>query len=205
MNEFKKKMKEKIKIFSNEKYLNGYIKDEYITEDGDADIVLNLNSYDDLIDPRTTGHQLDLNKEVYEYIEEKSDMLENDIPLELHICGIDLDSKIQETIKHIFKEHYAIELYKIQRNYIKYRNKIISLAVLGLIAFIIYLAIFFYNDANFLLEVFGFIFTFSLWEAFDAYIYTFKDIRYERENITQNLLMKISFDEKTEKSSTEII
>ena len=205
MNEFKKKMKEKIKIYSDRKYLSGYIKDEFITEDGDADIVLNLNDYNELVDSRTSGHQLDLNTDIYEFIEEKSAMLENDTPLDLHICGLNLDSKTQGTIRHIIKEHYAIELYKIQRDFIKYRNKIISLTILGLIAFIIYLIIFFYNDANFLLEIFGFIFTFSLWEAFDAYIYSFKDIKYERENITQNLLMKISFDKIQEKSSTEII
>ena len=205
MNTFKKKMIEKINIYSNKEYLDGYIKDEFITEDGDADIYLILNNYNELVDSRTAGHQLDLNHKIYKFIEEKSDMLENDTPLELHIIGLDLDNKIQGIVRHIIKEHYAIELYKIQKKYLKSRNKIITLAILGFISFIIYLGIFFYNDANFLLEIFGFIFTFSLWEAFDAYIYSLKDIKYERENITQNLLMKISFDKKQEKSSIEVI
>ena len=205
MNDFKKKMYEKIKMYSNVEYLDGYMRDEYITNDGDADLYLNLNIVEELIDKRTSGHQLDLNKQVYEFIEEKSAMLDNDIPLELHISGLDLDSKTQGIVRHIIKEHYAIELYKIQRDYINCRNRIISLSILGIITFLIYLAIFFYNDSNFLLEIFGFIFTFSLWEAIDSYIYNFKDIKFERENITQNLLMKISFDNKEEKSSTELI
>ena len=205
MNDFKKKMYEKIKMYSNVEYLDGYMRDEYITNDGDADLYLNLNLVEELIDKRTSGHQLDLNKQVYEFIEEKSAMLDNDIPLELHISGLDLDSKTQGIVRHIIKEHYAIELYKIQRDYINCRNRIISLSILGIITFLIYLAIFFYNDSNFLLEIFGFIFTFSLWEAIDSYIYNFKDIKFERENITQNLLMKISFDNKEEKSSTELI
>ena len=42
--------------------------------------------------------------------------------------------------------------------------------------------------------VFTFLFTFSLWEAMDSIIYTFSEIRYERESITQNLLIEVVFD-----------
>ena len=198
MNEFKKKMYEKIKTYSNQKYLEGYIKDEYLTQDGDADLYLNLKSIDDLVDSRTIGNQLDVVKKVYKFIEDKSAMLDNDTQLELHIKGIEVDTKTQGSVKHIIKEHYAIELYKIQKKYLRARNKIIGLSIFGIISFILYTAIFLYNDSNFLLEVFGFLFTFSLWEAFDAYIYNLSDIKFERENITQNLLMKVSFDDSKE-------
>ena len=36
---------------------------------------------------------------------------------ENRFVGVDVDSKEAETIKHAFKEHYAIELYKAQKNY----------------------------------------------------------------------------------------
>lgn len=203
MNEFKIKMHEKIKEYSNDKYLDGYIKDEFITDDGDADLYMTIDNIDQLLDSRTSGNQLDVNKDVYTFIEEKSAMLENDTPLELHIKGIELDKKTQGVIRHIIKEHYAIELYKVQKKYIECRNKIIGLAIIGLITFSIYLAIFLYKDSNFLLEIFGFIFTFSLWEAIDAFIYNLSDIKYDRENITQNLLMKVSFDTNEKSSSID--
>ena len=202
MSEFKRKMYDKIHEFSNDKYLDGYIRDEFITDDGDADIFLTINNIDELIDKRTSGNQLDLNKDVYAFIDEKSEMLENDTELELHINGIELDNKTKESVKHIIKEHYAIELYKIQRKYIKCRNKIIGLFIIGLISLLTYIFVFINKDTNFLIEIFGFIFTFSLWEAIDAYIYSFNDIKYDRENVTQNLLMKVCFDED-KKSSTE--
>ena len=196
--DFKSKMKEKIKQYSDQKYLDGYIKDEYVTHDNDADIYLTLNAVDELLDSRTSGNQLDVLPSIYKFIEDKSEMLNNDMPLELHIKGIELESKIQGIVKHVIKEHYAIELYKIQKKYLRARNKIIGLSIFGIISFILYTAIFLYNDSNFLLEVFGFLFTFSLWEAFDAYIYNLSDIKFERENITQNLLMKVSFDDSKE-------
>ena len=142
MNEFKKKMHEKIKTYSNKKYLEGYIKDEYLTVDGDADLYLTLNNIDELIDPRTSDNQLDVCGEVYEFIEDKSDMLDNDTLLELHIRGIDVDSKTQGVVKHIIKEHYAIELYKIQKSFTRCRNKIIGLSILGIISLVIYTLIY---------------------------------------------------------------
>lgn len=205
MNSFKRKMYEKIKTYSNKKYLEGYIKDEYLTVDGDADLYLTLNSIDELIDPRTSDNQLDVCNEIYEFIETKSDMLDNDVLLELHIRGIDIDSKTQGTVKHIIKEHYAIELYKIQKHFTRCRNKIIGLSILGIISLIIYTLIYLNTESDFALEIFGFIFTFALWEAFDNLIYDLSDIKYERENVTQNLLMKVCFDEQEKSSSDEVV
>ena len=53
MDLFEKKMKEKIKQYSDKNYLDGYINKEYLTEDGDADIFLHLRSRDELFDIRT--------------------------------------------------------------------------------------------------------------------------------------------------------
>ena len=195
MNDFKNKVKEKIKLYSKDEYLDGYIKNEYLTKDGDADIYLNIESLDDLFDTRTSGNQIELNNDIYEFIENKTSMLENDTIINLHISGANLTSKEQGMVKHLFKEHYAIELYKIQKEYSKYRNKIIGLVFIGLIALLRYLIIYFVEDFSLLLEVFAFIFSFALWEAGDCIIYTLSDIKLEREAITQNLLMNVEFDD----------
>lgn len=195
MNDFKNKVKEKIKLYSKDEYLDGYIKNEYLTKDGDADIYLNIESLDDLFDTRTSGNQIELNNDIYEFIENKTSMLENDTIINLHISGANLTSKEQGMVKHLFKEHYAIELYKVQKEYSKYRNKIIGLVFIGLIALLSYLIIYFVEDFSLLLEVFAFIFSFALWEAGDCIIYTLSDIKLEREAITQNLLMNVEFDD----------
>ena len=196
MNDFKKKMKEKISMYSNQEYLDGYIRNEYLTDDSDADIYLNLNDRDDLFDSRTSGNQLDLNSDVYDYLEEKTSMLDSDVQIELHISGVDLDSHEQGIVRHILKEHYAIELYKVQKEYKRIRKKIFNLILVGTISFILYAFLFFIEDFEFGLEILGFLFSFALWEGFDSMIYDFKEIKRDREDITQNLLTNVVFDEE---------
>ena len=124
MNSFNEKVKEKIKQYSNQEYLDGYIKEEFLTDDGDADIFIYLESKDELFDSRTRGKQKELNSEIYDFIEDKSSMLDNDTRINFHINGIELTSKEQGIVKHLVKEHYAIELYKSQNEYLKTKNKI---------------------------------------------------------------------------------
>ena len=194
MKEFRKKVKDKIKMYSNKTYLDGYIKDEFLTEDGTAEIFLDIQNKNDLFDTWTHGKQVDLENNVYDFIEEKTEMLGNHIPIRLHFLGYNFSSNEQGTIKHILKEHYAIELYKIQKKYEKYRNKIIYFILFGILSLILYAISCHLANPVFFQTVFTFLFTFSLWEAMDAIIYAFSQIRYERDAITQNLLMEVVFD-----------
>lgn len=196
MSNYKEKVKEKIRQYSNDEYLNGYIRNEFMTDDTDADIYLNIDRKDELFDSRTRGRQLDLNPEVYEYIESKTSMLESDIQIELHITGVKLSDYEQGVVRHLLKEHYAIELYKAQKEYKETRNKICKLLLLGIVSFLLYLLVFFKTDSAFGVEALGFLFSFALWEGFDALIYSFKEIKESREEITQNLLINVEYGEK---------
>lgn len=196
MNNFKKKVKEKIRIYSKQKYLDGYIKKEFLTEDGTAELFLNINNKDEIFDSYSIGEQQDLRKEIYHYIEEKTSMLGNEIPIRLNICGCTFTSHEQEIIKHILKEHFAIELFKIQQDYFAHRNKAISLIVLGIVSFLLYMLFEYISKNDYSLIIFSFISSFSLWEAMDSIIYTVSEIKYNREAITQNLLMNVEFIEK---------
>ncbi len=194
MNGFKQKVKEKIKQYSNDEYLDGYIKNEFLTKDGDADIILKVTSHNALFDARTEDNQLDLNSKIYDYIDNKTSMLNNDIQIHLHIKGIELSHHDQGIVKHIINEHYAIELYKVQKQYIRYKKKVFKLIILGLFFLLCYALIAFHFSSKFFIEVFGFLFSFTLWEAFDTLIYAFSDIKLKREIITQKLLMEIDFE-----------
>lgn len=193
MDSFKDKMMEKIKQYSNQQYLDGYIRKEFLTDDGDADIFLNITEKNELFDTWTVGDQVDLESDVYDFIEEKTSMLGNDIQIKLNITGCEFTPREQGIIKHVLKEHYAIELYKVQKEYVKYRNKIIFLIAVGVSSFLIYTLLFFFTNQDFFIEVFGFLFSFALWEALDALIYSFSEVKSEREAVTQNLLMNVEF------------
>ena len=195
MTDIETKVKERIQTYSEQNYLDGYIKNEYMITDNEANIYLKLNDESELFDPWTTDAQLDLNRNIFEFVEDKSSMLDNNVPIILHIVGLKLDKKMEGKIKHMFKEHFAIELYKAQKTYIKYKNKIAKLIVLGVIFLISYAFLYLYTQFEFFLEVFGFMFSFSLWEAFECMIYDFAEVKEEREAITQNLLINILFEE----------
>ena len=196
MNNIKKKVKEKIKKYSNEEYLDGYIKNEFLTDNGNADIFLKIKAKDELFDPMTYGNQLDLNKNIYDFIDNKSSMLDNNISLNVYIIGTDLSKDEIEKVKHIISEHYAIELYKIQKEYRRYKSKVFKLLLLGVAFLDFYAAITISFSSTFLLEVLGFLFSFTLWEAFDAFIYAMSDLKRERESITQRLLMTVDVENK---------
>ena len=194
MNNIKKEVKNKIKQFSNKSYLEGYIKNEYLTDDGDADIIICLKEKEDLFDSRTSGNQLELRQDFYEYIEDKTSVLDNNIQINLHIKGLSITEREAGRAKHIIKEHYAMELYKIQKEYQTHKNKIISLFLLGFLAVILYAICYYYMKSQFLLEVFGFLFSFSLWQAFEKLIYTLIVLKKDREAIAQRLLINVEFD-----------
>ena len=195
MNEFHEKMKEKIRKYSDQQYLDGYIKNEFLTKDGDADIYINIEEKYDLFDSWTIGTQTDLEKDVYEYIEDKTEMLGNQVPINLHIIGCDFTPHEQEIVRHLLKEHYAIELYKIQQQYNKLKRKIFGLICVGLGSFLLYTLFYLFSDYNYLIQVFVFLFSFSLWEAMDCVIYAFSDVKEQREAITQNLLINVDFSD----------
>lgn len=193
MNNFKKQINEKIKLYSNEEYLDEYIKNEFLTDDGYANIILNLRNRDDIFDYRTTGKQLDLDKSIYAYLEEKSSMLNTDEKLKLNIICDFLNNDEKERVTHIIKEHYAIELYKIQKEYKRNMIKIVRLLLLGLLFLIIYALIAYNTKSKLFIEIFGFLFSFTLWEAFEYLIYDLSDIKRQRKSITEKLLMEIEF------------
>ena len=193
MNNFKATMKEKIKQYSNQEYLDNYIRNEYLTDDNHADIFMKLSNKNQLFDERTMDKQFDLLNDVYEFVEHKTSMLDSSVQIRFHIIGLDLSEKEQEKVKHTIKEHYAIELYKIQKEYIKYRNEILVLILIGILSLLFYAFLYFNTTWDFFMEVFCFIFSFALWQGIENMIYDFKDVRVLRKDITQNLLMHVSF------------
>ena len=195
MNDFKITMKEKIKQYSNKQYLDGYIKNEYLTDDGDADIYINLTHKNQLFDERTSKNQLDLVSDIYDFVEEKTSMLDSSVQIQFHITGLHLSKEDQGRVQHIIKEHYAIELYKVQKEYLKFRNEIIKLIIIGFVCLICYGFLYFFTTFDFFMEMFCFLFSFALWEGFENIIYDFRDVRELRQDITQNLLMHVVFDE----------
>ena len=122
-------------------------------------------------------------------------MLDSSVQIQFHITGLHLSKEDQGRVQHIIKEHYAIELYKVQKEYLKFRNEIIKLIIIGFASLVCYGFLYFFTTFDFFMEMFCFLFSFALWEGFENIIYDFRDVRELRQDITQNLLMHVVFDE----------
>ena len=194
MNDIKEEVKEKIKQYSNEEYFDGYIKNEFLTDNGKADIFLKITSKEELFDSKTMGNQLDLNNGIYKFIDSKTSILDNNIKIKLNIVSENIKKKDLEKVKHLINEHYAIELYKAQKEYKKNNIKFIKLIIVGMLFLIFYAIIALSSTSKFFIEVFGFLFSFTLWHAFETLMNTLKDIKIKRESITQKLVMDIVFN-----------
>ena len=194
MNDIKEEVKEKIKQYSNEEYFDGYIKNEFLTDNGKADIFLKITSKEELFDSKTMGNQLDLNNGIYKFLDSKTSILDNNIKIKLNIVSENIKKKDLEKVKHLISEHYAIELYKAQKEYKKNNIKFIKLIIVGMLFLIFYAIIALSSTSKFFIEVFGFLFSFTLWHAFETLMNTLKAIKIKRESITQKLVMDIVFN-----------
>ena len=196
MNNIKEEVKKKIIEYSNENYLNKYIKSEFLTDKGDANIYLNIAKREELFDKRTVRPQIDLMDDIYKYIDIKSSILSNDIQLNLHILNTKLKKEEQEKVCSLIKEHYGMELYKVGREYKETKDRIYKLLVIGLFFLGLYMILYYTFNSKLFIEILGFMFSFTLWESFDSFIFSLSNIKKQREDITQKLLMDIYFDKK---------
>ena len=89
-------------------------------------------------------------------------------------------------------------IHKIQKDYKKTRDKAINLIVIGLVCLLIYLYLVLIAESTVMSEIFVFLFSFSLWEAFHSIIYILSDVKDKRAAITQNLLTNVDFVDKDE-------
>ena len=193
MNNIKKEVKEKINEYSKKEYLNKYIESEFLSDNGDANIYIKINSKEELFDSKTIGNQKDLNSDIYEFLDSKSSRLSSDIQINLYILGLDLKKEEKEEVKNLIKEHYAIEIYKKQKEHRRIETKVFRLLLIGIIFTIFYALTLKYSNYDIFNEILLFIASFSIWEAFDFILYDLIDIKREREFITQKLLIDIYF------------
>lgn len=192
----KKEVKEKIKEYSNKKYLDGYIRQEFLRDNNDANIYIKLNNKDELFDSRTIENQKDLSSDIYEFLDSKSAILSSDIQINFYVLGLDLSNVEKNEVKNLIKEHYSIEFYKKQKEHKRTEIKVFRLLLIGIIFTILYALTLKLSNYDLFNEILLFIASFSIWEAFDFILYDLIDIKREREVITQKLLIDIYFSKE---------
>ena len=178
---------------SNLLTLRQYIDQEYMDADGYA--VIDIALYDGFAryHPLSLGRQLDLNEEIYDFIEQKASIIPAQLPLKLSFHGGNLDAAEQERVRQLLTEHYTVCLHdKLWDKRIN-RRKLVGMSAVGLF----FLSLYFYfalkREDGLFLEVLSVVGSFALWEAADSLMLERRDINAEIRNIAQHLTQEVVF------------
>lgn len=195
--QLRRRMVKNIRKFEKEmSSMDKYLDKEYLDEDNNA--VIFLNAYDDIewFDKLSTGNQVILNQEIYDFIDRKAYYIPIGYPIIIQFVNVELNEMEQNLIIRLIKEHYSLILndkrIDLQINFIT----ILSLFTLGIILLIIYFTINIAEVGEIISEVLSIAASFALWEAVDYFLLERKDISKERLNAGQLTISEIRFSTK---------
>lgn len=198
-------MKNRRKIFieqikkyeEKKKTMSEYIKEEYIDASGIAVIDVNLDNFE-VFNPLSMGKQRTLNKEIIEYIDEKSYPIPVDIPIKINIYG-SFEDAVKEEIINKLQEHYDLMLndkkFDLKINAI--RSSV--LFIIGVILLIFYLLLANFTVNKLWYEILSIVSTFIIWEAADFFILERNALRISYYEIAQMVICEKTFVENNKK------
>lgn len=165
-------------------------------EEGRACIDVMLREDTELYDPLSVGENLDLNGEIYEFIDTQANIVSSHIPLRIRFRGRNVSPQEQETIRQIMRRHYTICSYDVVWDMAANLRKMLCFALFGAAVLAIYLSLVFTNHRPLSAEILSIIGSFSLWEAADALLIERPRLRREYANIMQNIHQTVEFTEE---------
>lgn len=185
---------EQIKKYEEKKKkMSEYIKEEYIDASGIAVIDVNLDNFE-VFNQLSMGKQRTLNKEIIEYIDEKSYPIPVDIPIKINIYG-SFEDAVKEEIINKLQEHYDLMLndkkFDLKINAV--RSSV--LFIIGVILLIFYLLLANFTVNKLWYEILSIVSTFIIWEAADFFILERYALRVSYYEIAQMAICEKSFVE----------
>ena len=154
-----------------------YINKEFLDEDGFYMINVNLYKGFSLYNELSFDKQKELNDEIFNYIDTKSEVIPNEYKLKIKFNGRKLDEEDKKRIEYLIHEHYYVVMENVKRELDKLTYKMVLLLLLGLVGFTLYY-IFAYRIAfnSLILEFLGLVGSFSIWESIGLFVFDRKDI-----------------------------
>ena len=169
-----------------------YINKEFLDKDGFYTINVNLYKGFSLYNELSFDKQKELNDEIFNYIDNKSEVIPNEYKLKIKFIGRKLDEEDKKRIEYLIHEHYYVVMENVKRELDKLTYKMVLLLLLGFVGFTLYYI--FVNRIAFnslLLEFLGLVGSFSIWESIGLFVFDRKDIstnEYFIENIRNDNL-----------------
>ncbi|MCC3868282.1 hypothetical protein [Terrisporobacter mayombei] len=192
MNKTKRNLDEKIKKYeSSMKSIQDYFFHEYINEDNKIQIDINIYKGFDIFEPLSMGKQKDLNKEIYDFIDEKIHMIPHKYEICICFYNSNLTKKEEKEIKSIIEEHYYLILREKRINLRINTIKILSLTVIGVLLLSLYFILEIHSNKPVFMEFLSIAGSFALWEAVDFYLLERRGLEIERLDVGQVALSQI--------------
>ena len=183
--------RKKIKTFNYYKVL-----DDYYLEDGMGYIPVKVNSIDDIISPYSIKNTEILNYEFMRYIDINANFIPWGYPLVLEIHGPKFSDKEKRTISKVLRNHYSLLLVNKKEELKDLRKRGLYLIIMGVVSFIIYLLLMYFNVNYAPIELMAFLFWLALWEGFDAEILSPDDIKDEIKDLEYLSNMNIIYEDE---------
>lgn len=175
--------------------LHHYIEQEYMDADGYAAIDVCLYEGLELYDPMSVGRQRDLNQEIYDFIEQKANIIPAQVPLKIRFHGGNLSPEQKKEIQCLLSEHYTVMLHDKAWDKRINRRKLFGMTVVGVVFLSLYFFFALKREDGLFLEILSVIGSFALWEAADCMILERREINTEILNTAQHLTQDIEFME----------
>lgn len=176
------------------KKINTYLGEEFNYIDEYFIIDVYLYKELSLFNRLSVGKQLELNNEIIEYIDNKSEVIPNKYKLKIRFLGRKLSIEDKNIIDNLLHEHYYIVKEELKREIKKTTNKMVTLFLFGILLSLIYIFLAVYFVTPLFLEFISVVSTFSLWEAAGIYLFERKELKEKYEGSIQNLNQIVEYE-----------
>ncbi len=166
--------------------------EEAVDKNGYAVIDVKLPPDDQLYNPLSTGANLDLSEDIYDFIDLQANIIPSKIPLKIRFHG-EADEDRQAEIKRLMHRHYTMKAYDVTWDFAANFKKTIGLSVFGICVLIAYFLVSVLADKQLIAEILSIIGSFSLWEAANAVLLDRPALRRRRNGIEQNIDQCVEF------------
>lgn len=166
--------------------------EDVMDDSGYAVIDVKLPDEENLYNPLSTGTNLDLNEDIYEFIDLQANIIPAKIPLKICFHGR-VDEDRQQEIRRLMHRHYTMRSYDVTWDFAANFRKTIFLTVFGIAVLIAYFLVSLLKGEQLFAEILSIVGTFSLWEAANAILLDRPALKRTRDAIEQNIYQKVEF------------
>ncbi len=178
-------------LLDERKLIQSEMEKEYLNEEGEASISIDLSNEEELFDSYSGGTLL--NPDVYEYLDEAASFVSITKPLNINITLDSTDEKFESKVRSTYKAHYMARIIKKGKQLKKNAISGAVLMVIGVILLVLNVSLGKLIDNFILSEIVSVASCMLMWESVDHLVLISHGLREERNKLVQMAMASIGF------------